>query len=342
MTVRTAVIGFGTAGRIFHAPFVDHDDAFSLDFVVTGNGERAREARESYPGVTVLPDVAALLERASDVDLVVVGTPPASHADIAGQALDAGLHVVVDKPFATTSEQGRALIDRARRAGRILTVYQNRRWDGDFLTLRELVASGELGEVYSFESRFEWWKPEGGRGWKASAGVTEGGGILFDLGTHLIDQAVRLFGPVEDLWADVTTRGSDAADDDSVVVLRHANGTRSRLIMSGVAPLPGPRFHVSGSRAGFTIWGLDPQEDALRGGARPGDAGLGVRAEGQWATVGTRDESRRVEPRRGDYGGFYRRLAEAIAGTGEVPVDPHEAVEVLELVERAHSHPTRR
>ncbi|GAA1216230.1 Gfo/Idh/MocA family protein [Prauserella alba] len=341
MTVRTAVIGFGLAGRVFHAPFLQYDDAFSLDFVVTGSEERAREARESYPGVSVLPDVAALWERSSDVDLVVIGTPPATHADIAAAALDAGLHVVVDKPFVTTSEQGRALIDRARRAGRVLTVYQNRRWDGDFLTLRELVQSGALGEVYSFESRFEWWRPGGGRGWKASAGVAEGGGILFDLGTHLIDQAVQLFGPVEDLWADVITRGSDKADDDSMVVLRHASGTRSRLVMSGFAALPAPRFHVAGSRGGFTIWGLDPQEDALRGGARPGDAGLGVRGEAQWATVGTRDEQRRVEPRRGDYGGFYRKLAEALAGTGDVPVDPNDAVEVLELVERAHSFAAR-
>lgn len=341
MTVRTAVIGFGLAGRVFHAPFVDHDEAYSLDFVVTGNEERAREARESYPGVTVLPDMAALVARSSDVDLVVVGTPPVTHAEIAGAALDAGLHVVVDKPFATTSEQGRALIERARRAGRVLTVYQNRRWDGDFLTLRELVESGELGAVHSFESRFEWWRPEGGRGWKASASVAEGGGILFDLGTHLIDQAVQLFGPVEDLWADVTTRGSDNADDDSVVVLRHAGGTRSRLIMSGFAALPAPRFHVLGSRGAFTIWGLDPQESALRGGAKPGDAGLGVRGQEQWATVGTRVESRRVEPRRGDYGGFYTRLAEAINGTGEAPVDPNDAVAVLELVERAHRFAAR-
>lgn len=341
MTIRTAVIGFGLAGRVFHAPFLQYDDEYSLDYIVTGNEDRAREAKESYPGVTILPDLAALLQRASEVDLVVIATPPVTHADIASAVLDAGMHVVVDKPFATTSEQGRELIERARRAGCVLTVYQNRRWDGDFLTLRELVESGALGEVHSFESRFEWWRPGGGRGWKASASVAEGGGILFDLGTHLIDQAVRLFGPVDDLWADVMTRGSDNADDDSVVVLRHAGGTRSRLIMSGFAALPAPRFHVLGSRGGFTIWGLDPQEDALRGGAEPGDAGLGVRDEAQWATVGTPEESRRVEPRRGDYGAFYARLAEAIAGTGDVPVDPGDAVEVLELVERAHRYAAR-
>ncbi|OLT45308.1 oxidoreductase [Saccharomonospora sp. CUA-673] len=336
MPVRTAVIGYGLAGQVFHAPFVHHDDAYTLDIVVTGNDERARRARETYPGVTVLPDVAALWERASELDLVIVATPPETHVDLAATALDAGLHVVVDKPFAPSSEQARGLVEKARAAGRILTVYQNRRWDGDFLTLRELVDSGELGEVHTFESRFEWWRPGGGRGWKATTDVAAGGGILFDLGTHLIDQACQLLGPVEDLWADVQGRGTDTADDDAIVVLRHAGGARSRLIMSALAALPAPRLHVHGSRGGFTIWGLDPQENALRGGARPGDPALGVRDEAQWALVGTRDDQRRIEPVRGDYGQFYSGLAGAIAGTGEVPVDPNDAVGVLELVEQAH------
>jgi len=336
MPVRTAVVGFGLAGRVFHAPFIAHDDAYSLDVVVTGNEDRARQAEQAYPGVTVLPDVASLWQRASELDLVVIGTPPETHADIATAALGAGLHVVVDKPFATSSEQARALVEYARAAGRVLTVYQNRRWDGDFLTLRDLVDRGELGQVHTFESRFEWWRPEGGRGWKASADIAAGGGILFDLGTHLIDQARQLFGPVEDMWADLVTRGTDTADDDAMVVLRHAGGTRSRLIMSSFAALPAPRFHVLGSRGAFTIWGLDPQEDALRGGATPADAGIGVRDEAQWATVGVRGSERRVEPRPGDYREFYSRLAAALDGTGDVPVDPTDAVEVLELVERAH------
>ncbi|KMS87306.1 Gfo/Idh/MocA family protein [Prauserella rugosa] len=342
MTIRTAVVGFGTAGSVFHAPFLHRDESYSLEFVVTGDQARGRQATNAFPGVTVLGDVAALWERASDVDLVIVATPPATHATIAATALDAGLHVVVDKPFATSSAQARTLVDHARRAGRVLTVYQNRRWDGDFLTLRELVEAGELGTVYGFESRFEWWAPDGGRGWKASASVGDGGGMLFDLGTHLIDQAVQLFGPVDDLWADTTTRGTDNADDDSVVVLRHAGGTRSRLTMSGFAALPAPRFHVLGSKSAFTIRGMDPQEDALLAGAAPGDAGFGVRDRAQWPTVGTRDDQRRIEPRSGDYGEFYRRLADAIRGEADVPVDPNDAVEVLELVERAHRSVARR
>lgn len=336
MSIRTAVIGFGVSGAIFHAPFLAHDPAYSLDFVVTGNDERAARARASYPDVKVLPDVPALLDRARDVDLVVVATPPATHTAMATAAMDGGLHVVVDKPFATSSEAATTLVEHARKRDRLLTVYQNRRWDGDFRTVCELAKSRELGRVHTFESRFESWKPQGASGWKAATSVSDGGGILFDLGTHLLDQVRQLFGPIEDLWADVVTRGSNGTDDETMVVLRHTSGARSRLYMSGFAALPAPRFHVLGSRAGCTIWGLDPQEDMLRGGASPGDEGFGVRDQQHWATVGTPGNERRVRPQRGDYGGFYAQLQKALAGTADAPVDPSDAVEVLRLIERAH------
>ncbi|GAA5169573.1 MULTISPECIES: Gfo/Idh/MocA family protein [Amycolatopsis] len=334
--IRTAVLGFGVSGRIFHAPFLEHDEHYSLDFIVTGNPQRAEQAAAEYPKATVLSGPGELFEHAGEVDLVVLGTPPGTHAELASTALDHGLHVVVDKPFVPSSEQGTVLIERARQAGRVLTVFQNRRWDGDFLTLRRLVDNGELGEVYTFESRFEWWKPQGPRDWKARTPVAEGGGILFDLGTHLIDQAVQLFGPVERLWADLAHRGAGEADDDSVVVLTHAGGTRSRLVMSGLAALPAPRFHVLGSKAGYTKWGLDPQEPALIGGARPGDPGFGQEPRDNWGTLGVRGETHVVEPEPGDYGAFYRLLVPALRGEAAPPVDPADAVEVLKLIERAH------
>lgn len=337
--VRTAVIGFGVSGRVFHAPFLARDEAYSLDVIVTGDPERARRARQAHPGATVLADAGELFARASELDLVVVGTPPPTHVELATAALDHGLHVVVDKPFAPTSAQATALIEHARSAGRVLTVFQNRRFDGDFRTLRRLVEGGELGEVRTFESRFEWWKPGGMRGWKATTPVADGGGILFDLGTHLIDQALVLFGPVEDVWADVVRRASDPgsdADDDTLVVLRHRSGTRSRLFMSGLAPLAAPRFHVLGSRAGFTKWGLDPQEAALAAGASPGDPDFGREPRENPATIGVAGDVRPVEPERGDYGRFYRELATALAGGGAPPVDPRDAVHVLQIIERAH------
>jgi predicted dehydrogenase len=344
--VRTALIGFGVSGRIFHAPFLSCDEAYSLDHVVTGDPERARQARQAHPKATVRAGPAELFARAGEVDLVVIGTPPQTHVDLATAALDHGLHVVVDKPFAPTSAQGAALIEHARSVGRLLTVFQNRRWDGDFRTLRRLVEAGDLGEVHTFESRFEWWKPQGFRGWKATTRIADGGGILFDLGTHLIDQARLLFGPVEDVWADVVRRApgpnGDTADDDTMVVLRHANGTRSRLYMSGLAAAPAPRFHDLGSRAGYTKWGLDPQEAALAAGGSPSDPDFGREPQENRATLGVPGDTRPVAPERGDYGQFHRLLATALAGEGELPVDPQDAVDVLQIIERAHGVSTHR
>ncbi|MEV6620342.1 Gfo/Idh/MocA family oxidoreductase [Amycolatopsis sp. NPDC051106] len=335
--IRTAVLGFGVSGRIFHAPFLAADDAYSLDFVVTGNAGRAAQAAAEYPQATVLSGADELFARAAEVDLVVLATPPVTHADLAAAALDHGLHVVVDKPFAVTSAQSEALIEHAHRVGRVLTVFQNRRWDGDFRTLHRLVDDGELGRVHTFESRFEWWKPQGPRDWKAATGVADGGGILFDLGTHLIDQACRLFGPVEQVHADVLRRGAGEGDDDTFLVLAHENGTRSRLFMSSLAAVPGPRFHVLGEKAGYTKWGLDPQEQALKDGARPGDDGFGHEPRENWGTLGVRGDTRAVEPEPGDYGRFYRLLAAAIENGGELPVDPRDAVDVLRIIERAHA-----
>ena len=177
-------------------------------------------------------------------------SPSGTHVDLADAALDAGLDVVVDKPFAVTAEEGRALIVKAERLGRRLTVFQNRRWDGDFLTLRELVGAGALGEVRRFESRFEWWQPEPAASWKTEATAREGGGILYDLGTHLIDQAMQLFGPVSDLYVELARRRPEsAADDDVFLALEHASGVTSHLWMSAVAPLFGPRPRAGGGRA---------------------------------------------------------------------------------------------
>ncbi|MDQ1082238.1 MULTISPECIES: Gfo/Idh/MocA family oxidoreductase [Microbacterium] len=336
--IRTAVIGFGVSGRVFHAPFLEADPDYRLDLIVTANPERRAEAESRHPSARVVSDVDAVWAAAAELDLVVIGSPSGTHASLAERALDAGLDVVVDKPFAVTADEGRALITQAERLGRTLTVFQNRRWDGDFQTLRALVDSGELGEVRRFESRFEWWKPEPPTSWKTEAGVTDGGGILYDLGTHLIDQAVQLFGPVDDVSAEVhRRREATAADDDVFVALRHASGTMSHLWMSAVAPLTGPRFHMLGSRAGYTTWGLDPQEPALIAGALPGDPGFGAVPEERWGTLGAGDETRTHPTLPGDYGAFYRALAPALRGHGPLPVDPNDAVAVLEIIERVHA-----
>jgi scyllo-inositol 2-dehydrogenase (NADP+) len=337
VSIRTAVIGFGTGGAVFHAPFLDADEQFRLDVVVTSDAGRAAAGARTYPQARVVPTADEVLAAAADLDLVVITTPPGSHAALAHRSLDAGLAVVVDKPLAVTAAEGEALVEHAERVGRPLTVFQNRRWDGDYLTLRSLIGEGALGRVRRFESRFEWWKPEETKAWKAAATPAEGGGMLYDLGTHLIDQAVQLFGPVVDVYAELTHHRPDGgADDDAFVSLLHRGGTRSHLWMNGMAAQVGPRFSVLGSTAAFTTWGLDPQESALKGGGRPSDPGFGVDPETSWGSLGVDGHLRRVPIGPGNYAGFYRALADALRRGGPLPVDPRNAVDVLALIERIH------
>jgi predicted dehydrogenase len=336
--IRTAVIGFGVSGRIFHAPFLAANPDFSLDAIVTRDPSRSAAAGTRHPRARIMATPDEMWADAAAFDLVVIGSPSGTHAALADAALEAGLDVVVDKPFATTTDEARALIAKAHLLGRRLTVFQNRRWDGDFRTLQDLVAGGELGEVRRFESRFEWWQPEPSASWKTEAPVADAGGILYDLGTHLLDQAVQLFGPVADLYTEIARRRPNAAaDDDVFLALQHESGVTSHLWMSAVAPLFGPRFHVLGSRAGYTSWGLDVQEPSLLAGALPDDVGFGETPEARWGVLGADGDQRRVPTQRGNYGEFYRRLAVALRDGGPLPVDPQDAVAVLELIERAHA-----
>lgn len=338
MVVRTAIIGFGTAGRIFHAPFLAADPAFRIDAIVTADPGRAAEARREHPSVRVVPDAEALWERRGELDLVIVASPSGTHAELAEAALQAGCHVVVDKPFVADADQGEALMALAASKGLLLTVFQNRRWDGDFLTVAELVRSDRLGAVRRFESRFEWWQPQAAEGWKSDAPVDQAGGILFDLGPHLIDQALQLFGPAQVTHAELTrVRAGVAADDDAFVALQHDSGVVSHLWMSAVAPTPGPRFHVVGTAAAYTSWGLDGQEPALIAGARPGDDGFGATSPDRWGVVAAGGLAERIPTLRGDYGRFAAGLAAAISHGAPVPVDPADAVAGLRLIAAARA-----
>ncbi|MET1154418.1 Gfo/Idh/MocA family oxidoreductase [Arthrobacter sp.] len=350
--LRTAVIGFGLSGRVFHAPFLEASSDYSLDAIVTSHPERAAQAAAAHPGARIVATAEELFAAPALLDMVVVGTPPASHYPLAAAALDRGLHVVVDKPFVPVSAQGEDLIAKARQTGVVLSVYQNRRWDADFLTLKRLIGGGELGRVYTFESRFERWKPQGLRAWKATAGIAEGGGILFDLGVHLIDQALTLFGPAATVYGETARHTAAAAepgagsaadsaagsgaDEDAFVSLLHESGVRSRLSMNLISALPAPRFRVLGSAAAFTSWGTDGQEAALAAGAVPGWDGYGVEPEERWGTLGTPGETRKVPSERGAYPEFYRQLAAAINDGAPVPVEPADALDAVRIIEEIH------
>jgi scyllo-inositol 2-dehydrogenase (NADP+) len=335
--IRAGVLGYGLSGRVFHAPFLAANPDFSLEAIVTSNPERRAQALSAYPGVRVVATADELLAQ-GDLDLVVIGTPPQTHVPLANAALDAGLAVVIDKPFSTTSQDGWHLLNRASSLGLPLTVFQNRRWDGDFLTLQALMAEGALGEVYRFESRFESFKPGPPRSWKAEATPQNGGGILFDLGAHLIDQAVLLFGPVDDVTAELHIRyPGGVADDDSFVSLHHGSGVQSHLWMSKFAAQAGPRYRVSGSAAAFVKWGLDGQEEAIQAGALPTDDDFGLEPDTAWGTLGVDGATRVVPTERGRYSDFYAGLADALLRGGALPVDPADALRTIEIIERIHA-----
>ena len=335
--IRTAVIGFGTGGRVFHAPLLAADPRFSVDFIVTANAERQRQAGAAHPTAAILGDIHELFRRTSQVDLLVVSTPPSSHYEIARAGLQHGLSVVVDKPFVVKAAQGRELIAEAQSRGLLLTVFQNRRYDGDFLTIQRMVREGSLGKIHSLESRFEWWKPEETKAWKAHAGAEAGGGILFDLGPHLLDQACQLFGPVASVHAELSRyRNGEGADDEAFVSLEHAGGVRTHAVMSSLAPLERPRFTLVGSATGYVKWGLDIQESQLKQGMSPLADGYGEEPEPEWGRLGSRESQSAVPTAPGRYGDFYATLATALPNGTPPPVDPAEALAVIELIEEIY------
>ena len=337
-TIRTGIVGYGLSGRVFHAPFVAAHPEFVLDTIVTADEGRRGQAAAQHPSARLVRTADDLMtDAASRLDLIVIASPPATHVPLAHAALDAGLAVIVDKPFAVRADEGRELIEKAERLGLMLTVFQNRRWDGDFLTLQALIADGRLGEVRRFESRFEWFKPGQGKAWKAAATPREGGGVLYDLGAHLLDQALLLFGPVEDVRAEVLTRQpGGAADDDTFVALRHASGVHSHLWMNGLTGQKGPRFRVLGSTSAYTTWGLDAQEPVLKRGGLPTDPGFGEVPEERWGQLGL-DGALVPEPTLpGDYAVFYAGVADALLRGSAVPVDPNDSLRVIDLIEQIH------
>ncbi|MBV9772367.1 MAG: Gfo/Idh/MocA family oxidoreductase, partial [Gemmatimonadetes bacterium] len=263
-------------------------------------------------------------------------SPNRTHVPLARAALEAGLAVVVDKPLAATAAEGRALVDEAERRGLLLSVFQNRRWDGDFLTVRRLLAGGALGEVFRFESRFERWRPTPKQGWRESGDPAEAGGTLYDLGSHLVDQARVLFGPVRRVYAEVERRRPGVAvDDEAFLALEHASGVRSHLWMSATAAEHGTRMRVLGTRAAYLKGGLDVQEQALRDGVRPGDPGWGEEPAERWGRVGADDAWTPVPTERGAYEEYYAGVARALREGGPPPVDPRDAVAGLEVIEAA-------
>ena len=326
---RVGLIGFGLAGRAFHGPLVQATEGLRLAAVVTS---RRDEVIARYPDAEIVDAVDDLWRMC---DVAVVATPNRAHVPIAREAIRHGVPVVVDKPLATSAAAAEELVRDAERHGVPLTVFHNRRFDGDFLTVRRLLRDDALGEVVRFESRFERFRPGvNSSAWREHGDTAEGGGVLLDLGPHLVDQALQLFGPAQCVYAEVDRRRPGAeVDDDAFIALEHGGGVRSHLWMGAVAPLHGPRFAVSGLRAGFASDGLDPQEGQLRDGLTPADGGYGGGAPpGRLVDA---DGERAVPLERGDYPAFYREVAAWARGRRPPPVEPADAVAGLRILDAA-------
>ncbi|GAA4342398.1 oxidoreductase [Variovorax defluvii] len=333
--LRAGLVGYGFAGQTFHAPVLSAVAGLQLAAVASS---QPHKVHADWPGVDVVPDVAALLRRA-DIDLVVVATPNAQHHPVGREALMAGKHVVVDKPFTLDAAQARDLAALAQRQGRLLSVYQNRRFDADFLTLQALLAGGELGRPVYFESHFDRYRPQVRERWREQP--VPGAGLWVDLGSHLLDQAVQLFGRPDTLQVDsALLRDGALVEDYFHAVLRYETGAhaplRAVLHATTLAAHAAPRYILHGTRGSYVKRGVDPQEDALRAGRRPGAPGWGVDAlEGEltMAADDGRFQVRKLPTQAGNYMAYYASVRDAILGKSPNPVPPEQAVALMELLD---------
>jgi scyllo-inositol 2-dehydrogenase (NADP+) len=334
--IRTGLVGFGLAGRVFHEPFLATNPAFRLEAIATGNPERQAEAR-ARGNYDIVDRPEQLFGR--DLDLIVLASPPAAHLPQGIAALESGAALVIDKPFAASVAEAEQLIEVAELVGRPLIVFQNRRWDGDFLTVRKLVESGQLGKVFRFESTFERYAGPARDRWQDAASRAEGAGITFDLGSHLVDQALQLFGPASLERAELrVVRESGASEDDAFLSLAHTSGVTSHITVSRMAAQAGPRFRVLGSESAYSVYGLDNQEAALKMGARPTDPGFGVVPKNDWGLLGgeTGVAPTPVATERGNYAEFYEGVAATLLQGAPAPVDARDALATLRILEQAH------
>lgn len=339
--LRVVVIGYGHGGSVFHAPLIAATPGMQVAAIVTRAAQRQAQARREFPAARIIPSIEEMWSSASNYDLAVVTTPNKTHVPLGVRAVQAGLHVVVDKPLAASVADAQQLLAARARAGKILSVFQNARWANDFLTVRQLIAAGVLGRVVRMEARKERYRPAVRDGaWRERGEADEAGGLLYDLGSHLIDQALVLFGQPTSVYAEMEhVRPGSQVDDDTFIALGFAHGVHAHLWMSYVARRPGAALRISGLRGTYEKYDGDPQEQMLRDGLRPGMLGWGEEPRERWghlsADVGGLHVDGPIETVRGQSERFYSELRDAIRTNGPPPVDPAEAVETLRVIEAA-------
>jgi scyllo-inositol 2-dehydrogenase (NADP+) len=327
--LKVGIVGYGFAAATFHAPLIQATAGLELTCVTSSNAQRVRK---TLPGVAVSATPADLFAN-PEIDLVVIATPNETHYPLAVAALEAGKHLVIDKPFTLDVAQAKALIRLADQRARQLSVFHNRRWDGDFLTIAKLIESGVLGEMRHMESHFDRYRPVVQDRWRESA--TDGGGLWYDLGVHLADQALQLFGQPSAVWLDLNRQRAGALADDWFHAVLHYDRLRVILHASALAAAPAPRFVLHGTAGSFVKFGLDTQEAALKNGKRPGGADWGADPMPGTLTLGDAEPpTRAIYPAlRGDYTFFYAAIRDAITRGTPLPVSAQSACDAMEIIE---------
>jgi len=335
MKIKTGLAAFGLSGQVFHAPFIEAHPDFELTAVV----ERSRKkAAETYPHIRSVASFDELLRE--DIELVVVDTPDTTHHALCRAALEAGKHVVVEKPFVTTRREAEELVELAERKGLLLIVYQNRRWDGDFMTVRKIMESGALGRIVEFQSSFQRYRPQIAPSvWKETpAGARVG--ITYNLCSHLCDQAIVLFGKPEGVWATLASqRDGSRIDDYSFIELMYPD-VKVSLRAGMLIREEGPRFAVHGTKGSYVKYGLDPQENALRHEGATPSAGVWCREdEERWGVLHTDEGRQRYPTVAGNYMGFYDGVYASIRANASPLVSHREMltdIAILEAVFESH------
>ncbi|MCC5913763.1 MAG: Gfo/Idh/MocA family oxidoreductase [Balneolaceae bacterium] len=331
--INAAIAGFGKSGKNIHAPLIKATEGIELHSLVKRSGP---DLIDGYRDLKRFRDYKSMLKD-DQVNLVVITTPNHLHFSMASEALASGKHVVVDKPFAVTHAEAEKLIRIAKKEERILTVFQNRRLDADFLTVQKVIKEGSIGRLVEFESRFDRFRSELREdAWKEKD--LPGSGILYDLAPHLIDQALQLFGKPESLFADISAQREGDADDRFEIRLSYS-GFTVKLSAGMLIPEATPRFVVRGMNGSFVKYGMDPQEESLASGSDLNSLKFGVEEAERYGELITVESGKvirkKVPSQKGEYGEFYNNLNAAIRGEKQIMVKPEEAAEVIRLIELA-------
>ncbi len=332
--INTAIIGYGLAAKVFHAPFIHTNPGFNLYKVLERHRE---ESKKDYPSVEVVKTTEELLGD-NTLDLVVITTPNQFHFPLAKQALLSDKHVVIDKPFTVTTAEADELIKIAKENNLVLSVYQNRRWDGDFLTARKIIEERYIGDLVEYESHFDrfrnYFKPDAWR-----EGEAPGSGLFYDLSPHLIDQSLQLFGKPDELFADIRTQREGGISDDQFELILFYKRLKVTLKAGLLAKEPGPRFRLYGTQGSFVKYGEDPQEVDSKGGMSPLDPNWGIDDKTQWGTLNTEQNGLhfhgKIETMRGCYQEYYENIHDAIVDKKELIVKPEEARDIIKIIELA-------